>query len=136
MDNVEKINWQPNYSVGNSILDEQHKQLLSLCNKAVDCMQSNSPESRANFHLILNDLANYAENHFRMEEDILARCNYPLLESHKAEHIAYQVRLTDFLLEATTGKIDKAGLSQYLAQWWRDHILCSDKQYVQTIIKQ
>ena len=133
MNNRDKITWQPNYSVGHPILDEQHKKLLRLCNQAIDCMNSETPEAIAMFHLILNDLANYTETHFKTEEEILARCNYPLIENHKSEHLAYQVRLTDFLLEATLGKIDKAALTHYLAEWWRDHILCSDKQYVQTI---
>lgn len=133
MNENQKITWQPNYSVGNPVLDEQHKQLLRICNQAIECMDSDTPESRAAFHLILNDLFNYTENHFRTEEGLLEKFNYPLLDEHKAEHLAYQEKLTDFLLEATQGKINQAALLNYLSAWWREHILCSDKQYKQTL---
>ncbi len=129
MDHPEKITWLPAYSVGNETLDRQHRQLLKLCNLATDCMESNSQESRGDFHLILNDLATYTQTHFQTEEAILRQHGYPELETHRAEHLAYQIRLTDFLLEATQGKIDRTALYQYLSAWWREHILNSDMQY-------
>lgn len=129
MDHAERITWLPSYSVGNETLDRQHQQLLKLCNEAIDCMESDSLESRGAFHLILNDLVHYTETHFKTEEAILRQHDYPLLEAHRAEHLAYQVQLTDFLLEATLGKIDKPALYHYLSAWWRNHILSSDMQY-------
>lgn len=133
MQSESAITWLPAYSVGNPVLDKQHQRLLSLCNEALVCISSNSLESRAIFHNILNDLVNYTELHFRTEEHLLAQCNYPLLETHKAEHVAYQVRLTDFLLEATLGTLDKTGLHHYLSTWWYDHILGTDKRYADTL---
>lgn len=129
-----RISWQPGYSVGNRLLDQQHQQLLSLCNQAIDCMETDSLESRANFHLILNDLVEYTQSHFKTEEAILARHQYPLLDRHRSEHIAYQVKLTDFLLEASLGNINRSALYHYLADWWREHILCSDKQYAISLL--
>jgi hemerythrin len=129
MNQQTRITWQPSYGVGNPILDQQHQQLLNLCNQAIDCMAIDSLESRASFHLILNDLVDYTESHFKTEEAMLASHHYPLLETHRAEHLAYQVKLTDFLLEASLGHINRSALYHYLSDWWREHILCSDKQY-------
>lgn len=131
MENNRKIIWEPSFSVGNQILDEQHKKLLSLCNQALECISIDSLESRALFHSILNDLVAYTETHFRTEEGLLTQSHYSQLDAHKAEHTAYQIRLTDFLLDATIGNVDREGLQQYLSTWWREHILEQDMQYAE-----
>jgi hemerythrin len=125
--------WQPSYSVGNQLLDDQHKKLLSLCQEAVSCMAEDGPEGRSHFHRILNELAGYVNRHFQTEEGILKQCGYPLLDHHRKEHLEYESRLTDFLLSATMGEIDRDGLHHYLSQWWSEHILGSDKQYAECI---
>lgn len=121
--------WNASYSVGNELLDGQHQELLMLCQRAANCLSENSDSARQNFHGILNDLANYARCHFRTEEAILERYNYPLLAEQKAEHLAYEENLTDFLVEATFGDFDREGLYRYLAHWWSHHILHSDMDY-------
>ena len=133
MERVFFAQWKPSYSVGNSMLDDQHKKLLGLCAKAVSCMSDDSREGVSQFHDILNDLADYVEKHFRTEEAVLRECGYPLLERHREEHLEYQVKLTDFLVSATRGEINKAALHNYLSHWWSDHILCSDRQYAGSI---
>lgn len=121
--------WQQNFSVGNAVLDNQHKRLLHLCDKAIYCLDLEDRSSAAEFHLILNDLSGYVTEHFRTEERLLSHFNYPLVEKHKEEHDAYNARLIEFLFAATLGNIDKNGLSRYLREWWAEHILCSDKQF-------
>lgn len=123
------LTWQESYSVGNAELDDQHKKLLQLCNRVSQCKQDNSPESISNFHLILNDLAAYANIHFRIEESMLAQAKYPLLDEQIKEHTAYSESIAEFLFSATMGMIDKDGLAQYLEIWWIKHILDSDMQY-------
>lgn len=121
--------WKESYSVGNATLDEQHKILLKLCNLISLCEQDNSPESLKSFHLILNDLADYADTHFRTEEELLIQANYRWVAEHIAEHLAYSEKLTEILYAATVGVIDKSGLARYLEKWWVDHILGSDMNY-------
>lgn len=133
MENLNFTEWQPNYSVGNWLLDSQHKQLLSLCQQSIYCMDDESVEGVSQFHIILNELSEYVDIHFRSEEVILKECNYPLLARHKEEHLAYQEQLSDFMVAATMGEINKQGLVHYLSQWWSEHILCSDKQYMNSI---
>ena len=121
--------WQERFSVGNPVLDGQHKRLLALCKEAIECMSDNGFESVPRFHSILNELAVYVEEHFRTEEAMLLRCGYPLAERHIAEHDEYEARLVEFLLAATMGEMNKEELHHYLSKWWYEHIMCSDKQY-------
>lgn len=123
------VTWNPRYSVGHPLLDEQHRELLGLCRHAADCLHIDGDEARERFHLILNQLSDYVKKHFRTEEALLREWNYPHLAEHMAEHDAYEGRLTDFMLDASSGNIDKVGLSVYLSDWWVNHILESDRRY-------
>jgi len=133
MDQPYFAQWQPSYSVGHRVLDEQHKKLLDLCQQAIQCMSDDSRDGLDLFHDILNDLSSYVNEHFRTEEALLALCGYPQLEQHKEEHTDYQLKLTDFLLSATLGEINKEGLHHYLSHWWSEHILGSDRQYTAAV---
>jgi hemerythrin-like metal-binding protein len=121
--------WKNEYSVGNTTLDNQHKNLLKICKMISLYELDGSRESIGNYQSILNDLADYAGTHFHTEEEILTQANYPLIEDHAAEHMDYIDKLTDFLLSATHGVVDKQGLAQYLDAWWINHILESDMAY-------
>jgi len=129
----ELLQWNPSYSVGNRALDAQHQWMLELCNRAQVCELDETQESISTFHLILNELVDYARNHFLSEESFLRSIMSPLLGQQIAEHQEYNEKLTEFLFDATTGIIDKRALSIYLGRWWAKHILVSDMQYKKEI---
>jgi hemerythrin len=124
-----RISWQPGFSVGNAILDRQHKKLLELCGRACDCLEDNSRQSVEQVHHILHDLCTYTDQHFRTEEAILEQRNCPQLAEQKEEHIAYSERLADLLFEAGNGVVDKVSLYLFLSGWWQHHILVSDMKF-------
>lgn len=121
--------WKQEYSVGHPILDDQHRGFFSLCRQAEECREDLSQEGRLRFHALLNDLVLYARRHFVTEESMLAVHDYPLLEQQKAEHEAYNEKLTDFVVQATFGELDRDGLFDYLCEWWASHIMNSDMKY-------
>lgn len=121
--------WQPMFSVGHPLLDEQHRRLLALAQRASACLADSSGESAGEFHLILNDLMEYARQHFRSEEQLLREFGYAGLAAQLAEHQVYLDRLVGFMTAAMDGIIDKQGLQQYLVEWWMRHILVSDMQF-------
>jgi hemerythrin len=124
--------WNPSFSVGHEMLDSQHQWLLGLCNDLTDCMASSKDhplESDSRFHEILNQMLQYAKQHFATEEAILRQCGYPSLDIHKIEHDEYLERVTYIMTQAAEGRLDKTGALMFLAKWWTDHILVSDMQY-------
>lgn len=121
--------WDPKYSVGHPVLDEQHREFLVLCQKASAAADFDSRSGRLAFHSLLNDLAVYAETHFRTEEKILAAQGYPGLDVQIEQHSEYLERLTELLIAATDGTLDIAGMQRFLASWWKGHILNSDTQF-------
>lgn len=125
--------WQPAFSVGHSLLDAQHKKLFELCHEAACHIADDTPAGLAKFRIILDQLADYVNEHFRSEEALLRKHGYPLLESHKEEHLNYQLKLANFLLAAALGEVDKTSIVACLAGWWAEHILGSDQQYVSAL---
>jgi hemerythrin len=83
----------------------------------------------AQFHEILHRLTQYAREHFRLEERLLEQYHYPQLSHQRAEHEAYEEKMTDWAFAATTDTLDMDSAQRFLALWWRDHILVSDMQY-------
>lgn len=129
MTNAVVDDWQQHYSVGHVLLDEQHKMFFVLCRKAAEVRTDLTPEGRERFHDLLNELVNYARRHFALEEQLLQQCAFPHFELHRAQHEAYFEKLTDFVLQATFGDLDRDGVFNYLTSWWSDHILNSDMKY-------
>lgn len=121
--------WDTSYSVGNLLLDRQHRKLLALCEALRECVATAGPQSDAGFHDILNELAVYAREHFASEEEILERCSYPQLEQQRQDHLQYEERVTDVLSAATFGKLEKAELLEFIVDWWTQHILVGDMAY-------
>jgi hemerythrin len=118
--------WRDCYSVGNAIIDQQHKKMLLLCAESEKCLESAGPESCEKFHDLLNEMAVCAREHFAKEEELLLARHYPMLAEHAEEHERFQTALVDFLFSAVHGELDKTGVFRFLSEWWIHHILVSD----------
>lgn len=127
--------WQPTFSVGHPALDEQHRRLLRLCRDSISCLESGVVDGIEQFHVLLDELCQYGRVHFATEEALLANCNYPLLDEQKADHLEYEEKLADFLLAATFGEFDRAGVARYLSEWWTRHVLESDMQFREFLLE-
>lgn len=125
--------WNDSFSVGNQILDDQHKMLLRICQRVDECSHSN--DCADEIHQVLNELMQYAVKHFLTEEKLLKACKFPMLDAHIEEHREYEETLTDLLMSATHGDIRTNETIEYVLRWWRDHILGSDRLYIPSLRK-
>lgn len=124
-----KIITTPHLSVGDVVLDQQHQELLALCERVADCVDDTNPGRTEHIDDILYELSCYAGAHFRTEEEVLTKLNYPRLEEHRMEHFEYLKRLQEVVDAASRGVIDKASLRKLLTEWFTQHVLESDMQY-------
>lgn len=115
-------------SVGNRILDAQHRKLLQLCRVAESCLAGDRRGAVGRFRDALHDLALYANEHFRIEEQILMEAGFPFLEALKREHLAYRAMLAELFAEADRD-LDSSRLKAALSDWWREH-LRADREFV------
>jgi hemerythrin len=125
--------WQPCYSVGNWMLDCQHKVILGLFRDAIQNVPSDNPEVSARFNAIQSELLDSVDAHFRTEESLLCRCRYARLETHRDEHTVFKRKLENVLASTISGKVKEQDLRSFLSRWWFDHVLESDSAFVTSI---
>ncbi|NJD34069.1 MAG: hypothetical protein FIA96_04415 [Betaproteobacteria bacterium] len=132
---LEKIpQWDPCYSVGNELLDRQHRDLLSICAKAADVLDENHTGDKSQFHVILNDLYATVLLHFSTEEEILRQNGYPKLAEHAHEHELCKEWLVEILVNATLGEASNEAVHTFLDCWWTQHVLETDMEYKEYLL--
>jgi len=121
--------WNEAFSVGNAMLDSDHRILLNLLNQLHDAIDTG--QSREVVGTVINVLAEYAEHHFRREEEMMAAAGYPDLAAHREQHQALEARVRELRDRWHAGErrvLDEDVVS-VLKKWLTDHILGTDKSY-------
>ncbi len=118
------LEWTESFSVGNALMDEQHKELIALINM-LDDAQMTGP--------VLDQLQHYGEEHFRDEEQLMEEAGYTELAAHCAEHAAFAEWLESAQRAHRGGEVAallRDSVRAYLKDWLVNHILIHDKAYV------
>jgi len=130
---TKKVEWAPNMSVGVDRLDEDHKILVQCLNDVIDAVENS--EDVFVIDTVFTKLADYTDFHFRREEEVMAACGYPGLESHRSVHEKLKARLEEcrkqFALSPTSDLT--AEMRDFLATWLREHIMGTDKDYAAAV---
>lgn len=125
---MEFIEWGDHLSVGVTVFDNEHKQLVSLVNKLNHAVMTGS--AKKTMEEILKSLVNYTKIHFKHEEDYMVLYGYPEYEKHKKEHEDLTDQVMDFYTRYQEGKaVFSLELMNFLKDWLTNHILISDKKY-------
>jgi hemerythrin-like metal-binding protein len=114
-----RVQWDPRYSVGNEVIDDQHRAILARCNALADCLADASEECDRQFQKIFDELKALAREHFATEEALLLRNAYPLIEEHRHEQEEFDYLESEII---TTENFDKHELQSFLSLWWSGHI--------------
>lgn len=128
---MSRIVWLSSMSIGFDKWDSDHRTLLVLLDRLDDALQAgNSAEVVGP---ALDRLAEYAEIHFRSEEDAMERFGYPRVASHKEEH----QRLRDWVgeqrarLAGSPAEAATRDMAEYLVHWIYTHVLTADMDYAE-----
>ena len=124
------IEWEDKFSVGISIVDEEHKKFIDIINKAIYAQQHNKLDAISG---ILTDMAVYALEHFKTEETYMIDFKYYDYKSHKDEHNNFSNEISNYCKKLMDGEIkiriiDK--IIEDLMQWLNNHIQKMDKKFV------
>lgn len=125
------IVWKEKMSVGNTIIDDEHKLLICLLNSVEIALQVENHADMVRF--LVKELHQYTRNHFFQEEKIMKDRKYPDLENHKKEHkaILEQISELEVKLENTENsdsgfKDLEADIASMLRSWIIDHVIKTD----------
>lgn len=124
------ILWRDAMSVGNSIIDADHRYLLCLINSVELALRSG--QSRDVVTAVLDQLTEYTHYHFEREERVQLAMSYVHHDRHKASHRELLVEL-ERIREQVAGETREDApsaaierLVELLRRWIMDHILKDD----------
>ncbi len=119
------IKWKDFYSVNDSLLDAEHKEIIECINELYAAWQD--PTQVAVTKEVLDKLVQYTQTHFKHEEERLKEAGFPLLAAHKALHDDMRRRTIDLRTHLTL--LTARDVLVFLKDWWLEHIQGEDKLY-------
>jgi len=128
--------WNKNFETGIELIDEQHKQLVQILNKLAAHLANNSNEDILN--KVFDELADYADYHFKAEEQIWSAHfkGDDWLENHEHTHESFIDKVIALKKQESTKPLDDViqEIISFLAQWLAYHILESDKRMAKAVL--
>ncbi|MGA3026782.1 MAG: bacteriohemerythrin [Bryobacteraceae bacterium] len=119
--------FKPEYLVGVTAIDEQHKQLFRLAARFHDAIVAN--RGKAMLDELLTALVRYTAGHFLVEERLMAAIDYPEREQHMAAHRDLRERLRVFQERFDGGETAMTiQLLQFLSRWLAGHTTSTDRR--------
>ncbi|MHC4139501.1 MAG: bacteriohemerythrin [Planctomycetota bacterium] len=123
------LEWDDKYSVGISIIDEEHKKLIGIMNKAIALEQDSSNPKEITE--VLNEMNIYVNTHFATEEAYMVKFNYPDYENHRKEHQAFSIETMAFIDKMTnTNRQLICEIIGHLKSLLVNHVLGTDTKYI------
>ena len=129
----------PDYLIGNELLDSQHQFLFEMLEKAQSLLKDeNILYKYDELEKILKGLYNYTKMHFDEEVNLMKSLDYPRLHLQIAAHKGFVDKLDSFKIDfekISLGTQDQviSELIEYLIDWLQIHILDCDRKIVRFI---
>lgn len=124
------LRWKDDYLIGVEEIDNQHKKLFEIGEKAYDLLKNDMMIDKYDRIIeVLNELKEYAVFHFKSEEEYMLSINYKRFFSHKIEHDKFIKTVSDVDLN----KVDEdqnaylLSILEFVVNWTGEHILQNDK---------
>lgn len=124
------IKWKDEYSMGVEKIDEQHKHLVEIANKAYDVLKNDIYVDKFDKIVeILKELEDYTVYHFDSEEEYMKEIFYDGYFMHKIEHQQFIEKIKGIDLQKVDENQDKYLLDilNFIADWLVKHIIEKDK---------
>lgn len=124
------IQWTEALSVGVQGMDNDHRVLIDLINQLASAEKIGN---RRIAESVLDELLNYAIDHFNREEQYLQQSGYPMPElfAHKLQHAVFTESVQDIRWQYLHGLHPRINqeILLFLRDWLNKHILVEDMKY-------
>ena len=128
--NKEIVVWDNAYTTGIPLIDEQHRELVSLTNQLYQACLTGTNDVGPAFKTSMARMVEYVRFHFTAELEILERVKFPAYADHKMQHDSLVKNILDAAKDFNTGKkFVPNTFVRTLKDWVFGHIAVSDKQY-------
>ncbi|MBL4659168.1 MAG: bacteriohemerythrin [Alcanivoracaceae bacterium] len=128
--------WNENFNTGIDIIDEQHKVLVEILNRLAGHLANRSNVNTLN--KVFDELANYADYHFKTEEKIWSTHfkNDVWQKTHEKTHGSFISKVLLLKKEDNHKKLDSVihNIVSFLTKWLAYHILDTDKRMAKAVL--
>lgn len=122
------MEWTPNLSVGVDAIDSQHKELINRVNAFYAALkQENRKEETLK---VLKFLSGYVATHFRDEEALQVRYNYPNYAEHRKMHKEFMETVKNFQVDIEQNGVTTMSstlIATTVSNWLVNHISLQDR---------
>jgi hemerythrin len=119
------IEWNVTCLLGIRELDKRHKHMVQLLNTTYDNFRSGIQIEQS----VVDDLLDYADSTFKLEETMMEEISYPGLPEHREEHEAFTGRITKFKKDFKLNKNVPIELLWFLCNWVTHHLRETDAEF-------
>lgn len=121
------LTWSDDLAVGNTFIDGDHQKLIDMVNRLHALMAEG--KGKDVLGKVLHNLITYTREHFRREEDLMAKMRFPGLTEHKAEHEKLLIEVLELQKKFESGAATLSiQVLHFLRDWLVNHIGKSDKE--------
>ena len=126
------LKWKNEFETGITHLDEQHKHLFEIGNKAYS-MIDDKMDKFDEIAALIEELKNYTVYHFTTEEEYMKSVGHRKFLSHKVEHDDFINKVKAIDLEKMDENQEGAlrELIGFVFDWITEHILGRDMEYAE-----
>lgn len=121
------LTWSNDLAVGNSFIDGDHQKLIDMVNRLHALMAEG--KGKDVLDKVLHNLITYTQEHFRREEELMRKINFPGLAEHKVEHEKLLLQVLELQKKFQSGAATLTiQVLHFLRDWLINHIGKSDKE--------
>jgi len=125
------IKWSiKKYSTGSYAIDLQHMVIINILNKLFEVLRG---EERSSFPIeyFIDILDEYVIEHFKMEEAIMRKYEYPFFQKHKNDHQQFLKEYNKFKKNLTNvNERDLYNLFNLIKEWFINHEMKDDREMI------
>lgn len=127
------IEWDKEFETGINCVDDQHKTFVGKINELEELIKNKSDQIDKD--ALIEDFIQYSEYHFKTEEKLMTKYNYPQLERHIARHDVYNMKVEEMKKKAGDDNFFNIKAFVFLKNWLITHILKEDQGYAKFLKK-
>lgn len=136
---MHQIVWEERYSLGIEEIDSQHKTWIEIMNLLVrahrEYANGGVSNSKAQTEHALEKLWDYSHAHFKYEEDLFYKADFPMEIEHKRKHLDWLEMCSKFNRMLTSNDLNITRVLGEMNNWLITHIISEDKEYIPFIAR-
>lgn len=114
-------------AIGDYKIDSQHKRLFEIFENLLEALGEG--KGKDVILKVFDELSNYAIYHFKDEEELMEKINFPYLNIHKKEHQLFTSNVSYLIERYKTEYYNVTSeTADFLFHWLKNHIMAEDKK--------